>query len=180
MRSGKFGFLGALVVELALPTVIGEPFGGGFYIGDIEIADGGSDDGLYLVVMGGPGSQGYLAWKASSNTGTPGTNSVADGMANTLAMQSNNSGVHHAGMYCLNYQGGGHGDWYLPSRNELDLSWINRSLLPGLEMEDDYYWSSTQSSNANAWSQDFTNGTQSSFPKEWIIRIRPVRRIKRP
>lgn len=39
--------------QVPLPTVIGEPYGGGFYIGDISIADGGADDGTYVIIMGG-------------------------------------------------------------------------------------------------------------------------------
>lgn len=172
----------ATLVEPApiLPTVIGEEFGGGYYIGDITIGDGGGDDGVYAVIMGGPESQATLAWK-SPRSSTPGTDSNTNGMANTLAMQANDPVIHYAGMYCLGYGGGGFDDWYLPAKDELNLAWVNRSQLVVLAMEAQYYWSSSQTSTVNAWSQYFGNGIQSNGNlKDTSYRVRPVRKLRRP
>jgi len=167
---------------LPLPTVIGEEFGGGYYIGNIVVADGGADDGEYAVIMAGPEGEAptLLAWK-DPRSATPGTDSATNGMANTLAMQANDPAIHYAGMYCLNYDGGGFEDWYLPSFGELTLAKENLALLSGLEMNltPSRYWSSTQNSSVAARAQIFGGGTQNAN-KNTPHNVRPVRRLKRP
>lgn len=160
-----------------LPSDIGQAFGGGFYIGDITVADGGEDDGVYAVIMAGPESQAALKWK-DIRSATAGTDSTTNGMANTLAMQTNDPVIHHAGMYCLGYNGGGFDDWYLPAKDELNLAWVNRSQLEVLAMEDQYYWSSTQDSARYAWIQTFSSGYQQNYSTLSAYRVRPVRRLK--
>lgn len=161
-----------------LPSVIGEEFGGGYYIGNITIADGGEDDGEYAIIMGRSESQSdNLAWKNSSSS-TPGTVSTTNGMANTLAMQADSPTPHHAGMYCLGYSGGGFDDWYMPAKDELNLAWVNHSLLAVLAMEGHRYWSSTEDSGHSGWDQMFNSGIQSVNTKNWAFSVRPVRRLK--
>lgn len=168
-----------------LPTVIGEAYGGGFYIGDITIADGGEDDGVYAVIMGGPESQATLAWK-DPRSATAGTDSNTNGMANTLAMQAADPAIHYAGMYCKEYSGGGFDDWYMPAKDELNLAWVNRSQLAVLAMEAQWYWASTQANARRAWLQNHSpdSGYQdnSNFrtDKNNAHRVRPVRKLKRP
>lgn len=165
--------------QVPLPTVIGEEFGGGYYIGDITIADGGEDDGVYAVIMGGPESQAYLAWKNPRSL-TPGTESNTNSMANTLAMQANDPVTHYAGMHCLGYDGGGFDDWCMPARHVLSLAWNNRASLGALAMGAQYYWSSTQSTGTIAWYQSFSSGTETTSSKTNSERVRPVRQLKRP
>jgi hypothetical protein len=66
----------------------------------------------------------------------------------------------YAAQIAANYQGGGFGDWYLPSKYELNLLFQKKAfvgLFPGFG-----YWSSNESGNSNAWGQDFADiwGTQ--------------------
>lgn len=160
------------------PTVIGEAFGGGYYVGNITIPSGG-DAGTYAIIMGGPESQATLTWK-NPRLATAGTDSTTDGRANTLAMQASDPAIHHAGMHCLNYRGGGHDDWYLGAKDELNLAWLNRTVLAALAMEAEHYWSSTQYSATRAWGQNFSNGGQDNYSKSVSYRVRPFRRIKLP
>lgn len=168
-----------LVLELVVPpTVIGQASHGGYYIGDITVADGGADDGTYAVIMGGLASQATLAWKNPRST-TVGANSNTNGFANSLAMQAADPAIHFAGMYCLNYLSENYDDWYLPAKDELQLAWTNRVNLAELAMEAQWYWSSTDYSSDAAWRQIFNDGGSSSGTKSSTYRVRPTRRIKK-
>lgn len=165
-------------LQEGLPTTIGEEFGGGYYIGNIEIPDG-DDAGEYAIIMAGPEGQAptTLQWK-TGYTSTTGTDSTRNGLANTLAMEAAGLAVHPAASYCRGYAGDGHDDWYLPAKDELALAWMNRAVLAGLAMDDEWYWSSSQQSTDYAWHQDFSDGTQIRYFKPTSHRVRPVRRLK--
>ena len=75
-----------------------------------------------------------------------------------------------------------YGDWYLPSKEELNLMYINKAIIDatawvneGYPFVDSLYWSSTEFDNIHTWCQSFTNGNQSvSFNYE-TLRVRAVR-----
>jgi hypothetical protein len=117
------------------PAVIGEPFGGGFFAGYIShTADGNPTHALIVAPREtGATGTGYtlttnLQWKTAS-TITAGTTSDFDGAANTAAMVTAGIADHPAAEFCVNLSIGGHTDWYLPARYELDIAYFN--LKPG-------------------------------------------------
>ena len=65
-------------------------------------------------------------------------------------------------------------DWYLPDINELDEMFENKDLIGGFFKSD--YWSSTEISSEDAWSQYFGNGGQYDDRKSDTYRVRCVRR----
>lgn len=106
---------------VAGPTVIGEPFGGGFYAGQISTT-ANSVPTHYLIIA--PKSSGETAskqWK-TSNTSTAGTNSEIDGPTNSANM---NNASHPAAQFCEGLTIGGFSDWYMPARNELEVCYYN-------------------------------------------------------
>ena len=65
-----------------------------------------------------------------------------------------------AAHWCTNMNYGGHTDWYLPAKNELDyVLHANKAALAGFVPS--MYWSSTEESSNYAWFQYFFNGNQS-------------------
>jgi len=64
-----------------------------------------------------------------------------------------------AKMQCQAFSGGGFTDWYLPSKEELNLIYINLSEKGLDNFNDDWYWSSTET-DGSAWEQFFPNGNQ--------------------
>lgn len=106
-----------------VPDVPGGPFGGGYYAGRINV--GGQ---IYAIVVApkalGGEAPGALAWKTSSST-TAGTTSVNDGVANTNAMATAGIANHPAGQFCRSLNIGGYSDWYLPSKDELEILYRN-------------------------------------------------------
>lgn len=99
-----------------LPSIIGEAFGGGFYAGNLIYADG-----EYIIIVAPKSSEALLAQKTENSTSV-GTSSYHDGSANSSAMQGD---TFPAAQHCRNYLGGGFNDWYLPSRDELEVLYRN-------------------------------------------------------
>lgn len=83
---------------------------------------------------------------------------------------------NYAAMACYNYSYGGYDDWFLPSRNELDLMYDNlKSKGIGAFSVNNYYWSSSEYSNdgANyALCLSFSDGDYyySSRYNDWYVR----------
>ncbi len=73
------------------------------------------------------------------------------------------------------YNGGGYTDWYLPSKDELNLLHSNKVAIGATIIE--WYWSSSEdNANAtNAWFQYFQDGSQINVPKTETYRVRSVR-----
>ena len=67
------------------------------------------------------------------------------------------------------------GDWYLPSKYELKLLYLQRNLVGGFE--NSVYWSSTQSDKDNGWGVNFANGDTVLVKKDVILKFRPVREL---
>ncbi len=65
--------------------------------------------------------------------------------------------------------------WYLPSKDELDLLYQNKSNIGNFTGYN--YWSSTESTTSKAWCQNFNSGTQSTQYKNSVYRVRPIRQF---
>lgn len=161
-----------------LPTEIGQAFGGGFYIGDITVADGGPDDGTYAVIMAGPEGEVSLRWKTAGSA-TPGTLSSTNGLANTLAMDAAGISAHPAGQHCLSYASGGIADFYMPSLQEWVLVRNSKSLLAVLGLSNSVYWSSTERNSSQAETYNYGNDFLWTANKATAQLVRPVRRIRK-
>ena len=69
-------------------------------------------------------------------------------------------------------------DWFLPSANELNQMYINKTTLEGVSgftAFSYYYWSSTEIDGINAWLRDFYDDIQYSFSKSSTTNVRAVR-----
>ena len=152
---------------------IGKEYGGGiiFYVDDTgehgliaATTDQGEDvawgcEGIYISV---PGSQGT-------------STAIGSGKANTEAIVFNCTTPGIAARLCDELVLGGQDDWFLPSLDELQLLYEAR-ILPGLNLEDDHYWSSSQESESSAYFILFFNGTQSHYNKDQAVyRVRAIR-----
>ncbi|MDR3020407.1 MAG: DUF1566 domain-containing protein [Treponema sp.] len=74
-----------------------------------------------------------------------------------------------------NYDGGGLHDWRLPTKDELNLMYVNLKLRNLGGFSDGWYWSSSEGSSGNAWLQRFSDGYQSVVNKTDTYRVRAVR-----
>ena len=98
------------------------------------------------------------------------------GLGNTNVINSYTSATHifTANALCLNYNGGGYTDWYLPSKDELNKLYIAHTFGIGGFVAS-LYWSSSEYSATNAWYQDFNNGGQGYNYKATNYYVRAVR-----
>jgi hypothetical protein len=112
-------------------TILGIPFGGGYFAGYIShTADGNPTHALIVAPRAtGATGTGYtlatnLAWKVDT-TDTAGTTSIFDGVANTAAMVTAGIANHPAAEFCVGLSLGGFTDWYLPAPAEMDIAYFN-------------------------------------------------------
>ena len=99
------------------------------------------------------------------------------------------NGNDYAAQICNDLQitegGKTYGDWYLPSKEELNLMYQNKATIDSTALANSgsafagvYYWSSTENNNNNAWKQNFNNGNQNNNNKNNTNRVRAVRDFK--
>ena len=74
---------------------------------------------------------------------------------------------------CKEHRGGGYSDWHLPSKDELNKLFLKKNKIGGFS--NNYYWSSTELNNYNAWGQNFYNGYQGYGLKNGVDSVRAVR-----
>jgi hypothetical protein len=81
----------------------------------------------------------------------------------------------YAAKICSDLVFGGYDDWFLPSKDELNLIYLNLSKegLGGFTSFD--YWSSSEANADIAWEQDFNYGDQSNDHKYTTTKVRAVR-----
>jgi|GEM_PF-1307641 len=171
----------------------------GFEVKEYEIGDIGPFGGYIFYVNGNyeidgwkymeaapvdQDSEGIFTKKWWSNTSTliGGTGTeIGSGFSNTNIIvdessPDNNNVVGLAYNYSLN----GYRDWFLPSRDELNLMYINlHSHLPNPlgGFVSSSYWSSSEIDEDNAYRQTFDGGAISSSDKDSTRRVRAVRRF---
>ena len=69
-----------------------------------------------------------------------------------------------------------YGDWFLPSKGELNQIYVKRDAIGDLDLLDKY-WSSSEANSTLAWTQGFGDdgGTQGATSKSAESLVRPVR-----
>ena len=81
------------------------------------------------------------------------------------------------------YTQGGYTDWFLPSKEELNLIYLNLRLKLQGDFSMGWYWSSTEVDGGSTWAQQFSDGSfQSSGPwgrptKGYTYSVRAVRQF---
>lgn len=108
----------AHITSIAIPTVPGTPFAGGFYAGRFRIGD---EEFALIVAPKAEGEHDDIAW-GQRGQDIPGAHSFNDGLANTQAMADAGSEL---AQWALGLNIAGHADWYLPSRDELEICYRN-------------------------------------------------------
>jgi len=115
-------------------------------------------------------------------TGATGT-AIGTGSANTDAIinEQGPTETSYAAGLARAYDGGGYDDWFLPSKDELNKMYqnIGQGNTLGLgnvgDFANNYYWSSTEFDNNDAWDQNFDNGNQDITNKGYPYYVRAVR-----
>jgi hypothetical protein len=152
---------------------VGSIYGGGLVI-STSISHG-QTHGIVLAMQ----DQGSFAWGCTSKNIIGTSFAFGTGKSNTDYIKIGNCG--DAAAACYNLDKNGYTDWYLPSLNELGFIYnnkasLNNSLISnGGTILSNYYWSSTQLNNTNAFFLNFTNGGGISFTKTYSAPVRAMR-----
>jgi hypothetical protein len=83
-----------------------------------------------------------------------------------------------AAQLCVSLDFDGYKDWFLPSKDELDLMYQNLKKKGLGGFSGDWYWSSSQYNSGNSWRQGFSNGDLGSpagNPKDSTSPVRAIR-----
>jgi hypothetical protein len=158
---------------------IGESYGGGkvFYV---------YDNGKHGLIAATSNQSTAMRWYGGSYTNTRARgDGVGAGLKNTAIIIANQGAVdgnEFAATVCNEYSVtetvGGittiYGDWYLPSKHELNLLYLQKTVVGG--GADGIYWRSTEYDDKYAWGQGFSSGSQSSnLGKEFAFYVRAIR-----
>jgi len=149
--------------------LIGATFGGGlvFY-----------NDGLGHGLSSAPTDQSAgIQWYNGSYTVTGATaTAIGTGNANTNTIVASQGAGSYAAKLCADLVLNTYSDWYLPSKDELNLMYVNLKSNSMGGFAASSYWSSSENYNYYAWNQFFSNGNQYSYSyKYYTYYVRAVR-----
>jgi hypothetical protein len=141
--------------------------------GGIVFYDRGNSSSGWRYLEAAPTSAEFKAEWGLSRTSVSGTNTgIGTGKRNTEIIAGRGG---TAARRCGTLNTGGYNDWFLPSKDELDLMYRNLKMkgLGGFSSE--WYWSSSENGNDYAWYQDFSDGSQYYTNKTNTGSVRAVR-----
>jgi hypothetical protein len=144
--------------------------------------------GLACAIEDQDGGSGIQWYNGSYTTTSAVGDGVYAGEMNTLLIIANQGATltDYAAGVCVNYSvtqnSVTYGDWYLPSKYELNLMYINKATInatatanSGSSFASAYYWSSSEYLNGSAWVQSFGSGGQGYGGKGGAYYVRAVR-----
>jgi hypothetical protein len=168
---------GTLTWTASVTHYVGEVYGGGivFYI---------YDNGQHGLIAATSDQAVNIRWNAGTNTNTI---ALADGLgagkkntATIIASQGYGDGQTYAARACNEYSvtSGGitYGDWYLPSKYELNLLRDAKNVVGNFYGF--FYWSSTEINQSTAWGQYFDTTTLQSAGDKVSYDTNRVRAIR--
>jgi len=154
------------------PLAIGDLYQGGriFYL-----------DGNGGGLIAAPSDQSSATWGCTGDSIGGTSSAVGTGATNTTAIVSGCSETAIAARICADLTLGGYDDWFLPSKDELNLMFEKIGNGPDAPLGNIggfagyYYWSSTDGGSNGAWSQHFSSGNQINVIKGATFNVRAVR-----
>lgn len=100
---------------------------------------------------------------------------IGTGQGNTIAIINAQGTGMYAASICDQFEANGYSDWFLPSKDELNILYYQKAAGRVGSFENNFYWSSTENSTNGAWSQSFINGANSSANKDGAYYVRAIR-----
>ena len=163
----------------AAPVVLGSSYGGGkvFYI--FQQGDQGYVAGeTHGLIAATDDQSSGIRWDNGSDITTGATGAaIGTGLSNTntiITRQGATSTDYAAGL-ARAYTGGDYTDWYLPSKDELNKLYLNKTAIGVFPIG--YYWSSTESTTDgnSVYSRLFIEGYEGFYGKTNRHAIRAIR-----
>ena len=153
---------------------IGKIYQGGiiFYV------DGSGAHGLIAAAQ--DQSAGMVWWNGAYIYTSATATAVGTGQANTRKIVAAQGAGSYAASLADTLVLNGYSDWFLPSKDELNLMFHNigpgaPAPLNNIGMFSGNYWSSSEFNYGNAWFQNFGDGNQYDYQKDYTYSVRTVR-----
>jgi hypothetical protein len=146
-------------VKFKVPAPVVYTIGQSALGGIIAYITGGGSSGTSGFVITSTDVSTSAQWGCQGTTisGADGT-AIGTGNQNTIDIMAGCATAGIAARLCGDLTEGGYSDWYLPSKDELEQIWLNRTAIGGLAMAQ--YWASTENNtdNTKAWEIDYATG----------------------
>jgi hypothetical protein len=154
---------------------IGESYGGGIVF---FVYDNGQHGLISATADQNTGIRWYNGIDRSTGATGDGLNAGSMNTAMIVASQTADSYyANYAAKVCADYSvtvgGITYGDWYFPSKYELNLLYLQKDIIGGFASAN--YWSSSEYNSAGAYYQYFATGGQSADYKYLTYYVRAVR-----
>lgn len=158
------------------PIVIGSNYGGGivtyiFQEGDIGFIRGQLHGLIVSSTDVDVNGSSLFPWNNGTFVANTST-SIGTGLTNTDAIISNQGVGNYAAYLARNFNANSYTDWYLPSRDELSIVFLNSSN-SGVSISQNYYWTSSDAGSFAYW--QFPGYNTAQWYKSSAARIRPIR-----
>ena len=156
---------------------------------ETPLAIGDTYQGGIIFYLDASGEHGLVAAPSDQSTGVVWNSGLFEvtfqnleedigaGKENTYLIVGHQKNGTYAAWKCANLSLGGNTDWYLPSKDELNLMYTNLHLGGVGGFANNTYWSSTEVYYTYAWIQSFIDGYQDPYGKKTIdeYHVRAIR-----
>ncbi len=138
-------------------------------------ADGlkSSDCGWRYLEAASADLTGTYEWGNDGSFGTT-ENGIGTGKSNTKILAEKGAD-YQAANAVWGKTIDGYSDWFLPSKDELNLMYINLHQNKKGSFDSTWYWSSSEDKSSYAWTQNFDDGEQDYYPRNTGMSVRPIR-----